>query len=232
MSQDIAKATPSDDPLIIRSWPKIVLLLPSFFTALVCGIVVSLLGEPAEPKQFAGVNICALLFLFVLAINLIMVLYDLSLRGFIIVVLLIVALLLGIGLISNKWENVWTTLGEAFSVRVYANPAFYFTFALILLFNLAVAWVITRFNYCKVERNEIIIHRGFMQEQERHPTSQARFKLAIDDVVEWAVLGCGTITFYLGDDDSQHAMPTVILARKKAKRLDHLLGRVAVTTAE
>jgi hypothetical protein len=68
-----------------------------------------------------------------------------------------------------------------------------------------------------------------MQEQERHPTAQARFKLVIEDIVEYGMLGAGKLTFYFGDDDTVHNLDTVLFVHKKAKKLDELLGRIAVT---
>src|SRR5690606_39047736 len=132
-------------------------------------------------------------------------------------------------LVDLRGAGVWDRLGRALSLRVYANGAFYFLFAFVLLINLIIAWVITRFYYWKVERNEIIIHNGFMHEQERHPTSAARFRLQVDDVVEYALFGAGTLVFSFADDKTEHVLPTVLGVRTKARQLDLLLGRVAVT---
>ena len=66
--------------------------------------------------------------------------------------------------------------------------------------------------------------------QERHPTAQARFKLVIEDIVEYGILGTGKLVFYFGDDDTEHALPTVLFVHKKAKRLDDLLGRIEVVS--
>ena len=90
-------------------------------------------------------------------------------------------------LIEIEHGGVWARLEKTLSVRVYANGPFYFLFAFALFINLIVAWVITRFHYWVVDHNEIIIHNGFMHEQERHPTSTARFRLQVDDVIEYAL---------------------------------------------
>lgn len=222
--------TSRTEPLVIRSWPKVILMLPILIVALVCGIVMALKPDmPPEEAKSGGIYYVGLAFLIVLAINLLMVLYDLNLRGFLIVTLLIIVLVLAISLLDRK-GGAWEKIGKALSVKVFANAAFYFVFSIILLFNLLIAWVITRFNYWKVEHNEIIIHRGFMQEQERHPTAQARFKLVIDDIVEYGILGTGRLVFYFGDDDTEHDLPTVLFVHKKAKRLDDLLGRIEVVS--
>lgn len=224
----------TEGPLVIRAWPKILLMLPTLIISLLCGLVMAIKGVPPADAQFGAIQHWAgLLFILVLGINLTMVLYDLNLRGFIIVALLIAVLLLLISLLGSGSEDessIWSKLASILSVRLVANSAFYFVFSLVLIFNLAIAWVITRFNYWVVEHNEIIIHKGFMQEVERHPTAQSRFKLKIDDVVEYGVLGVGTLVFYFGDDDTEHQLLTVPFVHKKAKRLDQLLGRVAVVS--
>lgn len=218
--------------LVLRSWPKVVLMLPTLVMALVCTIVMAVIGDSSQ--EFGARHVIGLVFLLVLGINLTMLLYDLNLRGFIIVVLLFVVLLLLLFLVGRggeaQEERIWSRIAGLFSVKVYANHQFYFVLSLILIFNLAIAWVITRFNYWKIGHNEIIIHKGFMQEQERHPTAQARFKLQIEDVVEYAMLGVGKLVFYFGDDDTRHEMPTVLFVHKKAKKLDYLLGRVEVVS--
>jgi hypothetical protein len=217
-------------PVVIRPWPKIVMMIPSLVVALICGILMAIYPPP-DPKQgfnflVHGVN---LFFLCILFVNLILLLYDLSLRGFMIVILLMAVIVLILFLIDIKHPGVWKGIGEALSLRVYANAAFYFLFAFVLLINLIVAWVITRFHYWVVDHNEIIIHNGFMHEQERHPTSSARFRLQIDDVVEYMLFGAGTLVFNFNDDKSERVLPTVLRVRGKARQLDLLLGRVAVT---
>jgi hypothetical protein len=224
--------SPRIESLVIRSWPKIVLMLPTLFASIVCFIIMGIAGPVNPETQFGSIHYVGLAFLIIMGINLTMLLYDLSPKGFILVALLIAVLLLLIALINpgTGGTSLWTRIGKVMSVRVIANAAFYFIFSLILLFNLGIAWVITRFNYWKVEHNEIIIHKGFMHEQERHPTPQARFKLVIEDVVEYAILGSGKIIFYFADDNSHHELPTVLFVHRKAKQLDELLGRLAVTT--
>ncbi|HPD30444.1 MAG TPA: hypothetical protein PLL20_10640 [Phycisphaerae bacterium] len=221
------------EALVIRPWPKIILMLPTLFAALICGILMLWYQMPtAEANATFGAvqHYIGLFFLVVLAVNLTMLLYDLSLKGFILVTLLIAVLILVLALINRSAEtSIWAIIGRFLSVRVVANDRFYFLFAMVLLFNLGIAWIITRFNYWKVEHNEIIIHRGFMHEQERHPTAQARFKLVIEDVVEYAILGTGKLVFYFGDSNTQHELSTVLFVHRKAKKLDELLGRLAVT---
>ncbi len=223
---DKSKKSNMPEPIVLRSWPKIVLMLPTFFVSIICGILMLFFGnEPAS--GFSAANVTGLVFLLVLAVNLTIILYDLSLRGFLMVLLVFIVAILSLVLL-NQHTHVLHFFGRILSIQIFANTAFYIMFAFVLWINLAVAWVITRFNYWKVENNEIIIHRGFMQEQERHPTAQARFKLVIDDVVEYAILGTGKLVFYFGEKETERELPNVLFVHSKAKRLDILLGRVAV----
>ena len=205
------------------------MMVPTLIAAVICGALAAVYSDAPGPDAFKGSHYIGLLFLLVVAINLTFLLYDLSLRGFVIVTLAIIAMVLGLFLLNQHFEGkVWVTIGHALSLRVWANSAFYFTFSFILLFNLVIAWIITRFNYWKVENNEIIINQGFMHEQERHPTAQARFKLVIEDIVEYGLMGSGKLVFYFSDNNTQHELPTVLRVHRKAKALDELLGRVAV----
>jgi membrane protein YdbS with pleckstrin-like domain len=216
-------------PIILRSWPKIIMMVPTLIAALVCGVLAAIYPEAPSAEAFVSRHYIGLFFLLIVAVNLTFLLYDLSLRGFVIVSLAIVAMILALFLLNQHFEGkVWVTIGHALSLRVWANAAFYFTFAFVLLFNLAIAWIITRFNYWKVENNEIIINEGFMHEQERHPTAQARFKLVIEDIVEYGLMGSGKLVFYFSDNNTQHELTTVLRVHRKAKALDEILGRVAV----
>ncbi|NLX20552.1 MAG: hypothetical protein GXY55_02630 [Phycisphaerae bacterium] len=232
MTQSTAQKPVKPNRVVIRSWPKIILMLPTLVMAGVAGAIMMTQEPPATNADFGFPHLVCLGFLFILLINLTMLLYDLSLRGFIIVCLLILVLVLIVLVINLQIAGgAWQAIGRALSIKVYANAAFYFLFGLVLLFNLVIAWVITRFHYWVVEHNEIIIHRGFLQEVERHPTAQARFKLVIEDVVEYGMLGSGRLVFYFGDDKSEHELSTVPFVHSKARILDELLGRVAVTQA-
>lgn len=217
-------------PVILRDWPKVIMMWPTLAVGLVCGVLMALYPDiQAAAGEFQRVHYVGLVFLIVLAINMTLLLYDLSLRGFIIVALAILALVLALFLLNQQFEGrVWKGIGRALSVRVWANAAFYFTFSLVLLLNLGIAFLMTRFNYWKVENNEIIIHEGFMHEQERHPTAQARFKLVIEDIVEYGLIGSGKLVFYFGDNNSEKELKTVLFVHRKARALDELLGRVAV----
>ncbi len=221
--------TSTRGPVVLRSWSKMVMMIPTLIAAIICGVAMSFMNqaELANAETFMTGHLINLLFLLVLAINLSMLLYDLSFRGFLIIALMIVALVLAVFLL-NRTGQLWQQLGKVLSVKVFANASFYFLVALLLTFNLAIAWVLTRFNYWVVENNEIIIHRGFMHEQERHPTAQARFRLIIDDIVEYGLLGAGRLVFTFADDDTTHELATVLFVHKKAKRLDEILGRVVV----
>ena len=225
--QDLSPQEPVG-PIILRSWPKVVMMLPTLIMSAACGVLMTFFDVPGPETEFNHVHFVNLIFLLVLAFNLVVLLYDLSLRGFLIVVLLMVSLVLAIFLLDRS-GGLWQTLGRAFGRRVYANSAFYFLFTAILLFNMVIAWVITRFHYWVVDHNEIIIHRGLMHEQERHPTSRARFTMQIDDIIEYGLFGSGNLVFTFDDDKKEYHLHTVLRIRSKSDQLDKLLGRLAVT---
>jgi hypothetical protein len=217
-------------PVIIRSWPKIIMMWPTLVMAIVCGIFSAMYAAPEADADFGFLHLLSLIFMIVLAINLMLLLYDLRLWGFLLIVLAMAVAVLGIFLLDQRFGDAWGRIWRGMSIRVYANAAFYFLFSIVLLLNLFIAWVITRLNYWKIEHNEIIIHRGFMQEQERHPTAQARFTLVIDDIVEYGILGAGKLVFRFGDNNTTHELTTVPFVHRKAKKLDMLLGRVAIVS--
>lgn len=220
-------------PVILRPWPKIIMMIPTLLMAITCGIVMTLYPPsrlaPEYNATFGWLHFVNLLFLLVLALNLILLLYDLSLRGFMIIALSILVVVLALFLLNQRVGNVWQKLSQALSIRVMANAAFYFVFSIVLIINILIAWIITRFHYWVVDHNEIIIHKGFMHEQERHPTNTARFTLEIDDVIEYALFGSGNLVFTFTDEPRPRELSTILRVRHKAHQLDQLLGRLAVT---
>jgi hypothetical protein len=103
---------------------------------------------------------------------------------------------------------------------------------LILVFVLGIVIISTRFEYYKIERNEIIHKSGIFSTAERFPVKSLRFKKEIPDVFEFFLLRAGSMTIDPGHSDEVRILPTVLNINKVEKHLDWLLSHVSVEPDE
>jgi hypothetical protein len=103
---------------------------------------------------------------------------------------------------------------------------------LILLFILGIVIISTRFEYYKIERNEIIHKKGIFSSAERFPVKSLRFKKEIPDVFEFFLLRAGKFTIMPGKADEVMILNTVLNINKVEKHLDWLLSHVSVQPDE
>ena len=82
--------------VILRSWPKIIMMWPTLIMSIACAIVMSLYPPPAVGEPFRMIHLLNLVFLFVLALNLMLLLYDLNLWGFLVLVLIMAVAVLAV----------------------------------------------------------------------------------------------------------------------------------------
>jgi len=103
---------------------------------------------------------------------------------------------------------------------------------LILAFILGIILISTRFEYYKIEMNEIYHKTGIFSSAERFPVKSLRFKKEIPDVFEFFLLRAGKFTIMPGQADEVMILPTVLNVNKKEKQLDWLLSHVSVEPDE
>ena len=103
---------------------------------------------------------------------------------------------------------------------------------LILAFILGIVVISTRFEYYKIERNEIIHKSGIFSSAERFPVKSLRFKKEIPDVFEFFMLRSGRMTIMPGKADEVMILNTVLNINKREKQLDWLLSHVSVEPDE
>ena len=90
----------------------------------------------------------------------------------------------------------------------------------------------TRFEYYKIERNEIIHKKGIFSSADRFPVKSLRFKKEIPDVFEFFMLRAGRFTIMPGKADEVMILPTVLNINKREEQLDWLLSHVSVEPDE
>ena len=216
---------PAKHPSVIffRSYPKVIFFWPLLATSFILWLVQSIIGSAPEP-------ILGYVWIIMFFINIFITAFDFSSTKFFVLVLgiVVIILLLVFVVLPNLAPGIHLTI----SVYLGLPYQFYMIMTLILVFILGIVIISTRFEYYKIERNEIIHKMGIFSSAERFPIKSLRFKKEIPDVFEFFLLRAGSITLMPGKADEVMFLPTVLNINKKEKDLDWLLSHVSVEPDE
>ncbi len=206
--------------IYIRSYPKIIFFWPLLITSIVLWIIQAL----TDPSSTLGY-----VWLIVFFINIFVTAFDFSSTKFFVLVLaiLIVVLLLVFMVLPNFTFDI-----TGFKLNLMLPWDFYMVMTIILVFILGIVIISTRFEYYKIERNEIIHKSGIFSTAERFPVKSLRFKKEIPDVFEFFLLRAGKFTIMPGRADEVMILNTVLNINKVEKHLDWLLSHVSVEPDE
>ncbi|MHA1913624.1 MAG: hypothetical protein ACW986_05855 [Promethearchaeota archaeon] len=207
----------------LRSYPKVIFFWPLLLVSLILWGVQSLIG-PENPNTVLGY-----IWFIVFFINIFVTAFDFSSTKFFVLVLAIVVIILLVVFLVVPNFTVSTTQIE---ISLGLPYQFYMIMSLIFAFILGIVVISTRFEYFKIERNEIIHKKGVFSSAERFPVKSMRFKKEIPDVFEFFMLRAGKFTIMPGHADEVMILPTVLNVNKKEKDLDWLLSHVSVEPDE
>ncbi len=203
----------------LRSFPKII-----FFWPLTVVSFVMWLLQMLAPSPIAW---CGIFWLTLFAINMFIVAFDFSSTKFFVLVLIIVVVVL---LVVFLAPGLITGL-PAVSFNPGLTAEFYFIVTIIMAIILGLVILGSRFDYWKIERNEIYHKAGIFSSAERLPTKSLRIKKEITDVFEFFILRAGSITLMPGHGDVIH-LPTVLNINKKQNQIDYLLSHISIEPDE
>ena len=203
----------------LRSYPKIIFFWPLTLVSFVLWLI-----QMLNPLPIAW---CGNLWLIVFAINVFIVAFDFgSMKFFVLILVIAVVALLLIFLVPDLFAGL--PLGS-FNPELTGN--FYLSVTLIMGIILGLVVLGARFDYWKIERNEIYHKKGIFSSAERLPTKSLRIKKEIPDVFEFFILRAGSITLMPGHGDVIN-LPTVLNINKKQDQIDYLLSHVSIEPDE
>jgi hypothetical protein len=231
---DKPKPAPSEKAqrsVIIRPWPKVVFLYPTLVCALICWFVQMLEGAGgAEAAQQVELGSRGLgnTFLLVFFLNLLVFAFDFSRIKSITLIVVIVAVVLGLGWADAKWEIAGGIKDVIGAVDVRMSTQFYGLTSAFLLIVMLIVLINTRFNYYEVNHREILHHHGYLGDITRMPTSGLRLNKEIYDLFEFLLLRSGRLVFYPQTSREAIVIDNVINVNKVEERIKDLLSVVAV----
>ena len=206
--------------VFLRSYPKVIFLWPLLAVSFILWLIQYFIGAP--------VAWMGNLWLIVLFVNIFIMAFDFSSAKFFVLVMVVVVVLLLVFflVIPNVPLPVFTS-----GFNVGLTWQFYLIITIILGFILGMVWLSSRFDYWKIERNEIYHKKGIFSSAERIPTKSLRIKKEIPDVFEFFILRAGSLTLMPGGGDVI-PLQTVLNINKRANQIDYLLSYVSVEPDE
>ncbi|MFX0041325.1 MAG: hypothetical protein ACFE8L_00295 [Candidatus Hodarchaeota archaeon] len=207
--------------IYLRSYPKIIffwpLLVVSFFWW-----IIQLFSD--EPVGWLGT-----VWMIVFFTNLFITAFDFSSTKFFVLILVVVIGLLLVAFFVLPNLAVDIDFGD---FNLGLTEGFYLVTTIILALILGFVMLSARFDYWKLERNEIYHKSGIFSSAERFPVKSLRLKKEIPDVFEYFLLRAGSMTLLPGRADEVIYLPTVLNIKKKEEQIDWLLSHVSVEPDE
>ncbi|MBK8100771.1 MAG: hypothetical protein IPK26_27100 [Planctomycetes bacterium] len=208
------------ESVIIRPWPKVVFLYPTFLFATVFFLLRWL--DWVSPTTLGNV------FMAVLLGNLLVFSFDFSRIKSITIVIGIIAAALLILWVDTKWD-LTGFLGSALrAIDIQMNAQFYGFFSIGLGLIFLLIFVNSRFHYYEVNAREILHHHGYLGDITRWSTEGLEMNKRIEDVVEYALLRSGRLIFMPASSKQAIVMDNVANVNRIEERVNDLLSVVAV----
>lgn len=248
-----------DQGIRIFTYPKTIFIFPTLVVALICGIGMQMIGDRTEdPIKKAAVaqatageqpnaaptsvpmakhqrfvtpqNLLGILFLGILAFNLLIMAIDFP-RFTVVAILLLVSLVSFILL----WVGAYFQLdlvkpAQALFGSIYtvANSGFYYMIATILTLIFVVVYLTRWLDYWEILPNEILHHHGPLSDLERYPTLNLKFDKEIPDVLEFLFLGAGRLVLHVTEERKAIVLDNVLFINSKEEALKKLMSRLEV----
>ncbi|MFX1259016.1 MAG: hypothetical protein ACFFAN_14250 [Promethearchaeota archaeon] len=204
------------DEIILRSFPKAIFFTPLFVISIVFWIIQAVLPTL---NPWLG-SIWVIIFFSNFAVSSL----DFPSTRFLIVILgtlIVVLLLIFFGLIPTLAQ-----LGSNINLGLPAE--FYLIMTIILGIILGLVILSSRFDYYKIERNEIFHKKGIYSTSiERFPVRGLRIKKEIPDIFEYLMFRAGSLTLIFSKGEVVH-LNTVLNIKKKVEQIDFLLSSLHI----
>jgi hypothetical protein len=211
-------------PIILVSYPKIILLYPTFFASLIAAVLTYFYDVSHPHNQTITV-----LFLAILTVNLVVLAFDFPRTTSLIVFFLLVTLGLGAMLMSIYLPKVIPAVtGILEKIDPHANSTFYICFSTMLGLIYVGVFVNIRFDYWEVRPNELLHHHGFLSSLERYSAPNLRISKEIDDVFEYMLLRCGRLIIHPSNEPRAFVLDNVLGIDAKETAITKMLGALQV----
>jgi Ca2+/Na+ antiporter len=204
--------------IILRTWPKMLFLWPTALAALIAGLGMALLADAPERGELWGT-----LFLVIFTLNLVVVTFEFPRSTSLTLVLALVALTWIFVELNRRYGIIAPLRDFTEALQLIAMPDFYFAVCVIYLLLLIGMFISTRFSYWEITNNEMVHHRGLMQDVERFSTDGLQYTKQITDFFEYVIGRSGRLIMRTPAVDETIVLDNIIGINQVAHTLDRLL---------
>jgi hypothetical protein len=212
--------------IFLVSYPKIVFLYPTFLAAIIAGVWTLIAKNDIEASQ---THVVSLVFLIILAVNLIVLSFDFPRATSLTLFFFCVAV--GVGawfLLHVKPELLPVIGGFVKSLDPFANSMFYFLFAGFLGLVYIGVLISVQFDYWEVRPNELLHHHGILSDLERFSAPNLRIDKEINDVFEYLLLRAGRLVLHPSNERRAIVLENVFFINRKETEIMRMLGALQV----
>lgn len=217
------------DRMVIRSFSSMILLIPSFLTVLICGII-QLIFNRIRGLDFDGhMSVLGIIFFSIFTLNLFIIAFDFNRARTILMVVAFIAIGATI-LLVNAYTDFITEYILPFipEIRLWMSTQFYFAFAFILGLILFFTWIGTFFNYYVIEGNELIHHKGWGAGDDHYPATNMKVSKEFPDLIELLFFRAGTLVLSPPRTERSLVLTNVFFVNKKVDEMNEILSRLKV----
>ncbi|MCR9246793.1 MAG: hypothetical protein NXI31_17305 [bacterium] len=210
------------ESVIVRPWPKVVFLYPTFIVATIFFLLSWLELEAVSSVTLGNI------FMGVFFMNLLVFSFDFSRIKSITILIGVIAAVLLVLWIDSKWEvtNFLSRVLE--SIEISMNTGFYGFLSAGMGFLLLLVFINTRFNYYEVNAREILHHHGYLGDIRRWSTEGLEMNKEIYDIAEYILLRSGRLIFQPATSKKAIVLDNVPNVSRIEKATNDLLSHVAV----
>jgi hypothetical protein len=208
------------ESVIIRPWPKVVFLYPTF--------IVSTIFFLLSWLDLVSATVLGNTFMVVLLLNLLVFSFDFSRIKSITIVIASLAVFLLILWVDTK-ADLTGYLGRLFgSIDIRVNTAFFGFLSAGIGTLLLIVFVNSRFHYYEVNPREILHHHGYLGDVTRWSTEGLEMNKEIYDVAEYILLRSGRLIFHPASSKKAIVLDNVAGVNRIEKSVKDLLSVLAV----
>ncbi len=213
--------------IFLVSYPKIVFLYPTAMMALIAAVYMAI-ARP-ETTDRPDTHVVSLIFLFVLAVNLIVLSFDFPRTTSLTLLFFFVAVGIGLWFLFYTKPGLLPFIGNILSgLQPFANASFYALIAGFLAFIYLCVIVSVQFDYWEVRPNELLHHHGFLSDMERFSAPNLRIDKEISDLFEYMMLRSGRLILHPSNERRAIVLDNVFFINRKEEELTRMLGALQV----
>ena len=218
------------EKIIVRSYPKVVTLLPTAVLAIIFGTIESIpfIGTLPSVQKALG-----LVFVLFLIFNVFIIAFEFNeAKTFGLITIVVILVLVYLLLAQLKVVPGSLLIEALLGVEAYLSSHAYFLVGFGFLFTLFLIWLSRRWDYWIIEPNQITHHRGIFGKIERYPTHGMKYSIEISDIFEYALFRSGTLVLYFPSERKMISLPLVPNIKRVERHIQELLGIIEVEEEE